>query len=281
METPVHSSDSSFVSDSRCNRDAVADPRRFARSHPSSLRNLVFRALQAPAMSRFSHRYHRSGYRREVNRWRGSRRPPRTRCAWRARRVRARAIASPRSRPRQDPDGCASNATLILTRPPTSSVSFQTGRSPTPRPRRNYCRSCQSHQLTPTMVRLLLVLVGVLRSTCRSRADLVLENAARRHQLACSCAPPADRRRRPRIAGSGFSCVDSGRGGPRQALDEIGVGEIAQLRAALAANPELGEKYINNILAVLSKASLRSGLRGDREGAQGRASRISSACAYS
>jgi integrase len=37
-------------------------------------------------------------------------------------------------------------------------------------------------------------------------------------------------------------------------LDEIGVGEIAQLRAALVANPELGEKYINNILAVLSKA---------------------------
>lgn len=37
-------------------------------------------------------------------------------------------------------------------------------------------------------------------------------------------------------------------------LDEIGVGEIARLRTALVANPELGERYINNILAVLSKA---------------------------
>ena len=37
-------------------------------------------------------------------------------------------------------------------------------------------------------------------------------------------------------------------------LDEIGVGEIARLRTALVANFELGERYINNILAVLSKA---------------------------
>jgi hypothetical protein len=33
------------------------------------------------------------------------------------------------------------------------------------------------------MDRLLLLLLGVLRSACRSRADLVLENAALRHQL--------------------------------------------------------------------------------------------------
>src|SRR5258705_9521378 len=33
------------------------------------------------------------------------------------------------------------------------------------------------------MDRLLLLLLGVLRSACRSRADLMLENAALRHQL--------------------------------------------------------------------------------------------------
>jgi hypothetical protein len=33
------------------------------------------------------------------------------------------------------------------------------------------------------MDRLLLLLLGVLRSACRSRTDLVLENAALRHQL--------------------------------------------------------------------------------------------------
>ena len=37
-------------------------------------------------------------------------------------------------------------------------------------------------------------------------------------------------------------------------LDEINVGEIARLRAGFVANADLGEKYINNILAVLSKA---------------------------
>jgi hypothetical protein len=33
------------------------------------------------------------------------------------------------------------------------------------------------------MDRLLLLLLGILRSACRGRADLVLENAALRHQL--------------------------------------------------------------------------------------------------
>ena len=39
------------------------------------------------------------------------------------------------------------------------------------------------HQPEHTMDRLLLLFLGVLRSACRSRAGLVLENAALRHQL--------------------------------------------------------------------------------------------------
>jgi hypothetical protein len=40
-----------------------------------------------------------------------------------------------------------------------------------------------SHQPDPTMARLLLLLLGLLRSAYRSRADLMLENVALRHQL--------------------------------------------------------------------------------------------------
>jgi hypothetical protein len=43
------------------------------------------------------------------------------------------------------------------------------------------------------MDRLLLLLLGILRSVCRRRADLMLENAALRHQLGVLCGPAADR----------------------------------------------------------------------------------------
>src|SRR3954469_8676675 len=45
------------------------------------------------------------------------------------------------------------------------------------------------------MDRLLLLLLGILRSACRSRADLMLENAALRHQLGALIRAG----RRPRI----------------------------------------------------------------------------------
>jgi hypothetical protein len=45
------------------------------------------------------------------------------------------------------------------------------------------------------MDRLLLLLLGILRSACRSRADLMLENAALRHQLGALVRAG----RRPRI----------------------------------------------------------------------------------
>jgi hypothetical protein len=45
------------------------------------------------------------------------------------------------------------------------------------------------------MDRLLLLFLGVLRSACRNRADLVLENAALRHQLGVLMRT----QRRPRV----------------------------------------------------------------------------------
>jgi hypothetical protein len=47
--------------------------------------------------------------------------------------------------------------------------------------------------LERTMDRLLLLILGVVGSVCRSRADLVLENAALRHQLGVLMRPAADR----------------------------------------------------------------------------------------
>lgn len=56
-----------------------------------------------------------------------------------------------------------------------------------------------------------------------------------------------------RCASARIGCTSGMRSAP-SASTRFGVGEVAQLRAQIIANPNLGEKYINNILAVLSKA---------------------------
>jgi hypothetical protein len=49
------------------------------------------------------------------------------------------------------------------------------------------------------MNRLLLVLLGVLRSTCRSRADLVVENAALRSMIQARTCPCVTAQRSPNL----------------------------------------------------------------------------------
>jgi hypothetical protein len=75
--------------------------------------------------------------------------------------------------------------------------------------------SAATINLERTMDRLLLLILGVVGSVCRSRADLVLENAALRHQLGVLMRAG----RRPRVTAADrwfwVVLVASGPGGPR------------------------------------------------------------------
>src|SRR4026208_1830423 len=104
----------------------------------------------------------------------------------------------------------SSAAERLQFRPPPINLCDDGSRAPSSPPPgrvplRTDCVSAPRRSTCATMARALLLLLGVLRSACRSRADLMLENAALRHQL--GVLTRAGRRPRVTIADRWFWVV--------------------------------------------------------------------------